>query len=228
MRLLWEGNRMKISGILWSAIILTVTINSQARAQDGHAPDLTRRIEALEDYVDQIHPTLAEYSIRLEDGLQLYTQQLEQSLQEYSRDLETRLDARFLEVDESAIILNVDSPRFQKIETNGGSFLISVDRAERREEGFRLHLSIGNINFADYRNFSLKIFWGSPYRAHLYERFEDWRQTLRGAEYTFQGKLMRGTWNNVHVDLIPATHADISYLECSMRISAVELEVVNP
>jgi hypothetical protein len=128
-------------------------------------------------------------------------------------------------VNKRTVVLNPYSKGYQSIETNTGYFLIAVDRVEAIDNGTRVYLHIGNPNFADYQNFKLKLIWGSPWAGEQVMSYDQWRQTLTGAEYTFQGRIEKGKWNEMAVDLTPAQGNQISYLECEMDVASVDLGV---
>jgi uncharacterized coiled-coil protein SlyX len=184
---------------------------------------LERRIEKLENYVATFQPTIVELSENLNTSIQEYTQGLESSLEGYSQKLQMSLDERLNNIDRKVVIMNPFSKVYQSIETNTGIFLISVEKVEPIEGGVRLHLNIGNPNYADYQNFKLKLIWGQKWADGYGASLEEWRQSLNGVEYTFQGKIEKGMWNPVTVDLSPAGDGQLGYLECEMEVSSVEL-----
>lgn len=212
------------SGLLWGLAIPLVFMGRPVYAQQPDAV-LEQRITALENYVSKFQPALVELSETMNRSIQEYTQGLETSLQDYSRKLQMNLDGRLQGLDGKTIVLDPYSKGYQSIATNTGHFLIAVDRVEPMDNGMRVYLHIGNPNFADYQNFKLKLIWGSRWAGEQVMPYDQWRQTLNGAEYTFQGKIEKGKWNEMAADLTPVQGNQISYLECEMEVASVELEV---
>ena len=186
---------------------------------------LEDRVEALEDYVATIQPTLVELSNDLNSSIQQYTNDLESSLEAYSGKLQKNLDQRLDGLNRKTVMLNPFSKAYQTIQTNTGTFLIAVERVEPIERGVRLHINIGNPNYADYRNFKLKFIWGRKRSGEYAISYDRWRQSLRGVEFTFNGRIEKGKWNAMAVDLVPVEQGQLSYLECEMSVSSVELGV---
>ena len=186
---------------------------------------LEQRVGALEDYVATIQPTLVELSDNLNRSIQQYTNDLESSLETYSKKLQRNLDQQLDGLNRKTIVLNPFSKDYQTIQTNTGTFLIAVERLEPIEGGVRLHINIGNPNYADYRNFKLKFFWGRKRVGEYAATYGQWRQSLKGFEFTFNGKIEKGKWNSMAVDLTPVSQGDLGYLECALSVSSIELGV---
>lgn len=204
---------MKKTVVVISVCFLSVC-GPTAFAQDGS--DLNARLSKVEAYVESFQPTLMKFSDSFQKSIQQYTQQLEQSLTEYSQRLQENLDERVQKIENRIVVLDPFSRGFQRLDTNAGVFLLSVEKVEKIETGTRVHLNIGNLNAADYKDFTLRLVWGPAQNAKNYEQ---WRSALTGAEFSFQGALKRGEWNKAAVDL----SGNIEYLECSMSIESVEL-----
>ena len=186
--------------------------------------ELEWRVQKLEEYAETIQPTLTTLSTNLNTSIQEYTRGLESSLENYSQKLQVNLDERLNNIDRKVTVLNPYSKTYQSIESGAGTFLISVDKVESLDSGTRLHLNIGNPNYADYQGFKLKLIWGQKRTDGNKITHEQWRQSLNGAEYTFKGRLVKGKWNSVTVDLRPYDGSLLSYVECELEVSSVELE----
>jgi len=191
------------------------------------AQEMERRVQALEDYVATFQPTLLEYSENLQNSIQGYTAGLETSLNRFTKKLQVDLDNRLRDVNRKSVVLNVTSKSYQNIETNTGNFLISVDGFESIPNGYRLYVNIGNPNFANYEGFKLRFRWGKKYHSGYTISFDQWRASLAGAEYTFNGKLHKGLWNQVEVDIEAPSPGDLAYLECEMDVLSIELQSVK-
>ncbi len=185
--------------------------------------ELEWRVQKLEKYVEAFQPTISALSSNLNESIQEYTRGLETSLESYSQKLQINLDDRLNNINRKVAILNPYSKSYQSIETGTGIFLISVGKVEPLATGTRLHLNIGNPNYADYQDFKLKLIWGKKWAGGFNTTYEQWRQSLSGAEYTFEGKLEKGKWNTVVADLSSTDGGRLNYLECEMSVSSVEL-----
>lgn len=204
-----------ISIFCFFALILHVG-NASAQQME----DLERRVQALEQYVQTIPPTLTEFSTTLESGINNYTQGLEANLQNFSQRLTAEVERRMAGSGKEKAVLDPYSNTFQRIESNVGTFLIAVQEIKQIKNGYRLKLNIGNPTYADFRNFTLKLLWADR------SAVEVGKATLSGMEYSFEGVLKKGSWNSVEVDLVPASGQ--LYIESELYITGAELEQVTP
>lgn len=203
-----------------------VCFGSTVEAQESDVLD--RRVTALEEYVETIPSTLNDFSDHLQQGMAKYAEGLDEGLEHYSVSLQEGLDERIQLMMHRKIVLNPTSSKYQRIDTNSGVFLISVEKIVRIREGYRLSLNVGNPNFADYRDFKITMMWGAKRHPDSTVPYAQWRASLVGATYTFNGALVKGKWNQVEVDLVPADSRSTEHIECSMEISGVELDSDRP
>ena len=204
--------------------ILVVWSINGAWADENQLQNMDARLRTIENYLETLRPTLLNFSGNIQEGLASYTRELEKNLDAYTQQLQESLDDQLAGQQDRKVILDTRSHAFQKVVTNTGIFLISVDKMEAVSNGYRLYLQIGNINYADFRNFTLRLIWGAPWNAGSKLSREQWRQSLMGAEYSFEGRLEKGKWNSVEVDLIPASAQQMEYIECEMGVASIELE----
>ena len=191
----------------------------------AEAQSLEKRVNALEEYVETFQPTLIEFSEELQDNIQKYTKGLEASLDSYSKSLQQQVNTHLESLKNDSAVLDLNTQAFQSVDTNGGRFLVSVDRVEKMPSGaFRIYLNIGNINFADYNGFKIKLIWGKKFYPGFAQKMSDWRETLRGAEYTFEGALLKGSWNQVEIDIEAADSGELAHVEFEMTVLSVELQ----
>ena len=215
-----------ISACVWVMAIFLSFLGACPVVAQEQVMQLEQRVQALEEYVDGIRPTLIEFSQTMQEGLDGYTRDLETSLDEYANRLRKQINRRLETVEDQTILLNPTSRAFQRIDTNAGFFLILVRKLEAVENGFRLYLSIGNPHSADFKDFKLKMFWGSRWQEGLAISYDEWKQSLMGAEFSFEGTLMQGKWNNVEVDLVPADARQLQHVECTMQVLSIELDML--
>jgi hypothetical protein len=211
-------NIFKLTSLIVS---LTVLFISQASAQN--TSELEGRVDALEKYVDNFQPTLNKFSSDIQNSIGTYGQGLEANLNKYYLKLQSDLNDKLSSVQNRAVVLDLTGKKFQRIDTDAGVFLISVEKLESTEDGYKLIMNIGNINFADYKDYSFKLTWGKRWTGNPDDSYAAWKNSLTGAEFSFQGTLIKGVWNQVKLDL-PVKTEQIEYLECEMQVSSVLLE----
>lgn len=182
--------------------LFAVTV-SPAFAQNVKIDDLRNRVAAMEDY----------------------SQKLQTAMNEFSKSLVANVDQQLQMARSKAVTLNPMSRKVTRIDTNIGMFLISVQRMDKIDKGYRVYLQIGNPNSASYGDVKIRMFWGTkPEGAALGVEYTKWRQTLAGAEYVYSGTLESGTWTDIAVDVKPAEFDQVQYLECEMEVNTVKLQ----
>jgi len=203
-------------------LMLALAINrSEAQTSDK----LENRVRAIENYIETFEPTLRDFSNNFEKSIRQYTIQLENSLQSFSSGLELRINERLNKIEHSRAIFDpYAGGAYQQIETKSGAFLVAIKKTTPIPNGIRLSLDVGNPNNADYKDFTLKLIWGKIPPAEFGPEYDRWRNTLMASEFTFKGKLEKGYWNEIEVDLVPMDRADFGYLELEMEVASVELQ----
>jgi len=204
--------------------VLIVLVLGMCWITPAEAQNTNDRVEALEDYVETFQSTLRDFAITQDKHFDKYMKDVNASLEGYTGGLERDLNEQLEDLDRKRIQIDVGDKAFQSIESNAGLFLISVDQFTAIEEGYRLTLNIGNPNYADYKGFTLRLLWGPKYYPALYQSYDVWRSGLVGAEYSFEGTLRKGSWNQIDLDLNLKSADDLAYLECEMEISSIELQ----
>lgn len=222
-----QNKYFQSSFVLGAALILgcVSSLAAESEASKEKVLTLESRVFSLENYVETIQPNLVEFSNSLHTSIKNYTEDLENSLNNFSRNIQSDLDERFKQFENKRVILNIASKAYQKIDTNSGPLLISIDEYKALQNGYRLKFQIGNLNFADFKDLKLRLFWGRSFDNSSQGSYEQWRQGLNGAEYKYPGTLAKGTWTPLDVDLTPASLEDLAYIECEIEVASVELQI---
>ena len=213
------------------SFILGIVPLTDAEPGDGAqvtTAELEGRVRELEDYVSDMHTNLKESYEQLQANLEEYKKSVDVSLQDYSKELQAGIEERLQDLDDRVVTLNLISKGYKKVETNSGILLISIQDVKRLNDGYRLVLHIGNPNFASYHGIKLRLRWGEKWEPGTTQSYLDWRKSLIGAEYQFNGKLDQGTWTEMSVDVSPATTKMLEHIECSMEADSVQLNLKNP
>jgi hypothetical protein len=161
-------------------------------------------------------------------ALETYIQNLQPTLNQFSGDLLTNVEQRVDAGTGKVIVLNPISKNFSKIVTNTGTFLISVQKVQKLTDGYRLYLHIGNPNAVTCSGLKLTLSWGKKWDPTFVKpSYEEWRASLVGAEFSYPGDLPSGAWTEVAVDLKPASYDQLEYIECRMDINAIKMKNVE-
>jgi hypothetical protein len=152
-------------------------------------------------------------------------------------DLKREVDALKTRVDLDEYILGTKQPKtdtisldltqsaYQRLDTDNGFFLVSVDEATPYLSGYKLHLSIGNPSFATYTNYKITVKWSRPYDWGKYTEasYQEWNKAIQEKELAFPESLQPGSWNSVDVILAPVSPDQLGYLTLSMTTNTVSL-----
>ena len=112
---------------------------------------------------------------------------------------------------------------FVQLEQTDLELMEGIEFLRLIENGVRVYFNIGNPNFADYKDVKLKLFWGAKWNSASNTSYDNWRQSLVGAEYSFPGPLPKGKWTSLKIDLAFASGQQLDYIECEMEVLTVEL-----
>jgi hypothetical protein len=127
--------------------------------------------------------------------------------------------------DNHTVALDLSSTNFQRLETDSGTFLVSVENATPYLDGFRLDLSIGNPSSVTYSGFKIHVKWNSRYDYDHFSEpgYSNWQKAQREKDDSFVDRLPPGSWHKISI-VLPATAADqLGFLILSMETNTVSL-----
>ncbi len=199
-----KSNKFLLIGfILLGLISVGAKDNTSSQVTGSSSQDLRSRVTALE----------------------VSTRKLQASMNEFSTNLVKNLDQQLQAATTKTVVLEPLSRKVTKIETNTGMFLVSVQRLDKIDKGYRLYLQIGNPNAATYGDAKIRVYWGGKWDPNLPSfPYDKWRQSLAGAEFVYSGSLEAGTWTDIAVDLKPAEFSQVQHIECEMEVNTVKLQ----
>lgn len=173
-----------------------------------------------------LNAKLAELETRVQ-ALEEYSEKLQKSLNSFSQKLVNTVDEQLRAAAGETAVLNPISRKVTKIETNTGTFLVSIQKTEKLSngDGYRLYLQVGNPHGATYGDVKIRLYWGTKWDpSYQNVPYEEWRNSLTGGEYVYNGLLESGVWTDIAVDLIPAAYNQLQYVECQMEVNTVKLQ----
>jgi hypothetical protein len=129
------------------------------------------------------------------------------------------------QVKTDSISLDLTQKAYQRLDTDNGFFLVSVEEAVPYLNGYKIHLSIGNPSYATYKNYTLKVRWSKAYDWGKYTQtsYDEWNKRIQEKEISFPDSLEAGAWNGVDLILAPVNADQLEYLMLSMSTSTVSL-----
>ena len=124
-----------------------------------------------------------------------------------------------------AVTLDLTQKAYQRLDTDNGFFLISVEEAVPYLNGYKIHITIGNPSYATYTDYKLKVRYSKSFDWGKYTdaSYDEWNKAIQEKEISYPQSLLPGTWNGVDVVLAPVTADQLGYLTLSMTTSTVSL-----
>ena len=144
------------------------------------------------------------------------------AMQKDVTDIDSRL--AWLEISKESYktaVLEPSQKGYQRLDSNCGIFLVSVQEVKPYLDGCKITLHIGNPASVTYSGFTLRIRWGKRFEKG--ETFASWQKQLHEKEQKFTEELKPGWWNKVVVTLSPAKPDQFGYLDLSMETDMVKL-----
>jgi len=200
---------MSLRIILLAALILAVVSGTQSQAQTKKAstpsPTPQKQIDELKSQIAALRAKVSSLETSVGD-CQARLFKLELSKNAYK-----------------AVGLDMTSRDYQRIDTDTGTFLISVEDASRYLDGYRIILHVGNPSYATYKGFKLTVNWNTNYKDGL--DFQEWIKAERTKEVSVTESLEPGNWNRVELLLPSTTGEQLGYFVVSMDTSTVALRM---
>jgi len=124
----------------------------------------------------------------------------------------------------AAIFDPSDPGGYQRIDTRGGTFLVSLQNVTPYVDGFRVTCNFGNPSSVTFNGFTLKVKWGPRFDFKVTGmKLAEWQASLREREVSLTSSLQGGYWNRVSFVVSPAKAEEFGYLELSMKTDSVSL-----
>ncbi|GAW91191.1 DUF3251 domain-containing protein [Calderihabitans maritimus] len=115
---------------------------------------------------------------------------------------------------------------YVRLDSETGTFLVSVLDVVPYLDGFKVFLSIGNPSYATYNGFTLKGYWAKT----LFSSFEKMDEGLtafdskpNSFEKKFVDELKPGSWNKVTLVVTPAKAEEFKYLILTIETDSISL-----
>lgn len=182
-------------------------------APTAHSADLQRQIDSLKKKIGELDAELAILKGDSEAAGDIAT--LKGELDVVGDILNGKQDKN------DEVLLHPSSRDFQRLDTNLGSFLVSIKDVSPYLNGYKIILNIGNPSAADFADATIHLKWGKPYNAKL--SMDVWENSLRSQDTKLTTNLSSATWNTVEIILAPASPDELQYLRLSMDTPSVIL-----
>jgi hypothetical protein len=118
----------------------------------------------------------------------------------------------------------LDGP-YLRLNSNNGTFLVSLTNIEKYLNGYKVILTIGNTSSATYRGFELTLKWSTTAPEGDINKWVEWYKARKTKTEKYTQDLVPGSWNKVEMILLPARSDELGYLEVSMETNSISLYV---
>jgi hypothetical protein len=161
----------------------------------------------------------------------LLKKQVEQ-LQQSTRSLLTRMAS--VEVTQNqanaknaSAIFDPTESGFQRIDSNLGTFVVSVQDVRQFADGVKVTVRLGNLSNTTFNGANLSIKYGprepSSDDEKFVEKMETWEKAIQTKEEHIVRDLRPGFWNPVQIILPKIAQSDFGYMEVTIENSALSL-----
>lgn len=157
---------------------------------------------------------------------------LEKEVGELSKTVEgmrsqlTRVEFSQFTNSHGSITIDPASPKsYQRLDSNTGSFFVSLSDVVPFLDGYKVILNVGNPLDVTYSGFTLDVKWGPRYDYSKFSvpTYTAWSKQLREQKFPYADSLSPGAWNKVSVVISPAKAEDLGYLELSIETDTVQM-----
>jgi hypothetical protein len=179
-----EEFAMKFIKFLISIVTLILLFISASCTDQAQLNELRKQIKELKEQVKNIDVNTFKQAIKLD--------QIEEKRQ--------------------YINIDVSSKSYQKIYSDGLTFLVSCDSVKPYAGGYKMVLLVGNPYLVLFSGFELSIEWGRTYDSKK-EKYDEWEKSLRNKKESFTNLLLPGQWNKIELIIFPAKEDEIQYLQ---------------
>lgn len=153
-----------------------------------------------------------------------------ESLEMRVADLEVRLTETTIRLDfmknqgRTVAFDPANSKGYSRLDTDTGTFLVSVEKVTPYLDGVRVTCNFGNPSAVSYQGFKLKAKWGPRLENGVKgSKYFDWQESLQEKDIEVTDRLRPGAWNPVSFVVSPAKADQFGYLELSMETSTISL-----
>ncbi|MGC8490526.1 MAG: hypothetical protein ACP5SH_02200 [Syntrophobacteraceae bacterium] len=172
-------------------------------------------------------------------GLEIQLAGVQQKLQSQHTDFEQRLatldsslnslGTRYAVLDSDVnkhrkCVFQKNSKEVQRLDTDMGPLLVSLDGIETKNGKYTLSLNIGNPAMSEISAFTLHVKYGKEFTPSGSQSYEDWENSLKSVVQPFKEDLKPGMWNTVAVPLGKLQPEESQYITVQMMVDNIKLK----
>lgn len=189
----------------WLVLLLILIAGCTSKSE---VDSLKQEILSLNAQIESLKSDYDELKVRLDD--------FESGMSDMRLDM-------LIAGPQKTILLDWATGGYQKIDTDVGYFLISLDDVTPYLDGKKVKLRIGNPSTATFKGFDLEFKWGQKYDSKKKQPYDEWKKALNRKTVSFTKSLNPGTWNRTEAVLAPASIEQLQYIEMSMNVNTLSL-----
>jgi hypothetical protein len=122
---------------------------------------------------------------------------------------------------DKSVELDTSSDVFERLDSNNGSFLVRVTKAEPYLNGYKVYLAIGNTSSVTFSGFDLSLKWSIKPPEGNVEEWSKWWDGRKTKKEHFPQDLEPGRWNTVVVILTPTRADELGYFEIALTTNSL-------
>jgi hypothetical protein len=127
---------------------------------------------------------------------------------------------------EDIITLDVTRPAYQRLDTDNGFLLVSAEKAEPHQNGYKILLKIANPLNVTYSGFTAKIRFAKYYDNNQFtiDSYEAWQKSIQEKNVPFPDVLEKGATKEIELVVAPMTAEQLGYLKLSISSKTVTFD----
>ena len=117
---------------------------------------------------------------------------------------------------------------YSRLDTEAGTFLVSIANVQPYLDGVKLTLDIGNVQSISYRGYVVTAEYGihqpsEPASNTWQAEYDAYKQSLKTISETHADTLLPGKWNTATIILPNVKPTEFGYVSISLKMDVVEL-----
>ena len=172
-------------------------------------------------------------------SLQIQLAGVQQELKSYNINIEQRfttLDSSYNSLATKYAVLDSDvnkhkvctfrknSKGVQRLDTDMGQLLVSLDGITASHNDYKLSLNIGNPSMSEISEFTLHLNYGKAFNPSGPDSYESWLQSLKSVVEPYKEHLKPGQWNKIEVPLGKLQPDEVEYITVEIMVDNIILK----
>ncbi len=222
------------SRLILSILVLTVFLLSgcDRLRQLARQPEISKKqqgkIARLEKKIQSLELQLA----GVQQEMESQRTNVEQRFSTFDSSLNS-LGTRYAVLDSDinkhkSCIFQNNSKEVQRLDTDLGPLLVSLDAITSDNGEYKLILNICNPLMSEISEFGIRLRYGKQFNPSGHDSYDDWLKSLKLIDKSFKQHLKPGQWNKIEVPLGKLQADEVKYVALKMTVDNIIITQQQP